>query len=163
MSFVLSPTASRIRETARSRGAHALRGRALDVHSSLGEGIHNEGPGLTRPRLRLVQRGSRPILIAGSDRDRCAKLARELGATMTPGTTLDHAGRTWEMLERAPASRMVMLAGDVDGMSVQALAQLLGRRHPDLPVLTLDQSPAGSTTPTGAPGERGDHNLARAS
>jgi hypothetical protein len=35
---------------------------------------------------------------------------------------------------------MVVLLGDLQDISAASLTRLLGRRHPGLPVLTLDQS-----------------------
>jgi hypothetical protein len=92
-----------------------------------------------RPRLRLLQGQAqdRSILIAGSDERRRSNLRASLSARMPEGTRFTEATATWELLEHAPSSRMVMLAGEIEGSSTESVMHLLGNRHPQLPVLAL--------------------------
>jgi hypothetical protein len=89
--------------------------------------------------LRLVKHERREdsILVAGSDPQRRSTLLRELSERLPKGTRFEEAAATWEMLERAPSSRIVMLAGELDGSSPESVMHLLGNRHPLLPVLAL--------------------------
>lgn len=91
-----------------------------------------------RSPLRLVRREREDsILVAGSDAERRSTLLRELSERLPKGTRFEEATATWEVLERAPSSRIVMLAGDLDGSSPESVMHLLGNRHPLLPVLAL--------------------------
>ncbi len=92
-----------------------------------------------RSPLRLVEdeRREDSILVAGSDPQRRSTLLRELSERLPKGTRFEEAAATWEVLERAPCSRIVMLAGDLDGSSPESVMHLLGNRHPLLPVLAL--------------------------
>lgn len=93
----------------------------------------------SRPRLRLLQGQAqdRSILIAGGDERRRSSLLASLSARMPEGTRFTEARATWELLEHAPSSRMVMLAGEIEGSSTESVMHLLGNRHPQLPVLAL--------------------------
>lgn len=77
------------------------------------------------------------ILVAASDETRRSKLLRELSQRLPEGTRFTEAAATWEVLEQAPRSRMVMLAGELEGSSAESVIHLLGNRHPQLPVLAL--------------------------
>ena len=94
-----------------------------------------------RPALRIVA-GDRhevtPVLLAGADACRRALLRAEFSATLPPRTPFSEAEDVSEVLERAPSSRMVILAGDLDDADAQSLMRLLGRRHPRLPVISVD-------------------------
>lgn len=46
-----------------------------------------------------------------------------------------------DVLERAPASRLVILAGDLGDGSAESLVRLLGLRHPELPVVSIETLP----------------------
>lgn len=93
--------------------------------------------------LRLVDDGPpRSILVAASDARRRGRLVRELSERLPQGTRLTEAAATWEVLEQAPHSRLVMLAGELDGSSTESVMHLLGNRHPQLPVLALGASAA---------------------
>ncbi len=102
-----------------------------------------------RPALRSVaqtSRGVTPVLLAGADACRREVLRVELSATLAPRTPFSEAEAVSEVLERAPSSRMVILAGDLDDADMQATIRLLGRRHPQLPVISVDAAlpaPAG--------------------
>lgn len=92
-----------------------------------------------RAPLHLVgdQAHRQSILVAGSDERRRSSLLRQLSARLPEGTCIKEASATWEVLEHAPSSRMVMLAGGLDGSSAESVMHLLGNRHPQLPVLAL--------------------------
>jgi hypothetical protein len=92
-----------------------------------------------RPALRLVENGS-PILIAGSDTPRRAALLADLTETMPEGTTFEELSTLGEVLERAPASRMVIFNGGLEDVSARSLMRILAQRHPRLPVISLDPS-----------------------
>jgi hypothetical protein len=92
-----------------------------------------------RPALRLVEKGS-PILIAGSDTPRRAALLADLTETLPEGTVFEELGTLADVLQRAPASRMVILNGGLEDVSGKALMRILGQRHPTLPVISLDLS-----------------------
>lgn len=80
---------------------------------------------------------SPPVLLAGADARRRAALRHELDATLPSQTSFCEAGQVTEVLERAPRSRMVILTGDLDDADAESLVRMLGRRHPQLPVVHL--------------------------
>jgi hypothetical protein len=82
--------------------------------------------------------GAAPILVAGRDRGSRAEVQESLSETMGPGAAFEEAETFSEVLLKAPASRMVVLAGELDGIPPESLRQMLAHRHPDLPVVTLD-------------------------
>lgn len=90
-----------------------------------------------RAPLRLVGEQTSSILVASSDAGRRRTLLQELSQQMPEGTRFQEAAATWEVLEHAPSSRLVMLAGELDGSSAESVMHLLGKRHPQLPVLAL--------------------------
>jgi DNA-binding NtrC family response regulator len=92
-----------------------------------------------------------PVLLAGADAGRRAVLRAELGATLPSRTRWVEADAIAETLERATFSRMVILAGDLDDADVESLTRLLGRRHPELPVICVD-APAPAPAPAAAGG-----------
>lgn len=97
-----------------------------------------------RPALRLVsQRDADSVLIAGDDPHRRSSLRAQLSARMPEGTRFKEAAKTWEVLEHAPGSRIVMLTGELEGSSTETVVHLLGNRHPQLPVLALGAAGAG--------------------
>lgn len=98
-----------------------------------------------RPELRLLSDGGResaprlaPVLLAGADACGRASLRAELGETLPPRTRWVEADDVAEALERAAYSRMVILAGDLDDVDAESLIHMLGRRHPELPVISVD-------------------------
>lgn len=98
-----------------------------------------------RPALRLVPDDGRktapqvaPVLLAGADPGERASLRAEFAATLPPRTRWAEADDVAGVLERAAHSRMVILAGDLDDASAESLIRLLGRRHPELPVICVD-------------------------
>jgi hypothetical protein len=130
--------------------------RADDVHvASLA--LNGFGaPGLTT-RLRLVPRASRagtrtgettvrrrpsvadrPVLVAGGDAARRSAMVEELAQTLPQGTSFEQAGALWELMARAPESRLVVLSGELDDLAPESLLHTLGHRHPGLPVVSLE-------------------------
>jgi len=97
-----------------------------------------------RPGLRPARDPRRddrsPVLVAGRDPTERADVLQSLTKIMTRRTAFEQAGTFWEVLVRAPASRMVILTGELDGMSAESLLHMLGHRHPGLPVVSLDAS-----------------------
>lgn len=100
-------------------------------------------PAPTRPTLRIVASESSeaaPVLLAGADAHRRAILRAEFGATLPARTRFSEADDISEVLERAQCSRMVILAGDLEDVDAESLMRLLGRRHPRLPVICVEES-----------------------
>jgi hypothetical protein len=91
-----------------------------------------------RPALRLLHQGPAHVLVAGTDSARRAVLLDELTQTMPQSTLFEEASAVWEVLEHAPASRAVILSGDLDDASVESLVRLLSHRYPRLPVVSID-------------------------
>jgi hypothetical protein len=87
---------------------------------------------------RVSREDASPILIAGRDRVSRAEVQDTLSETMGPGAAFEQAETFSEVLLRAPASRIVVLSGELDGIPSESLRQMLAHRHPDLPVATLD-------------------------
>jgi hypothetical protein len=98
----------------------------------------------SRSHLRLVHDARRSILVAGGDSARRDTLIRELAERMPAGTSFEQAEATWEVLERAPSSKLVMLAGELDDGSSESVMHLLGNRHPRLPVVALGDAMASA-------------------
>jgi len=92
--------------------------------------------------LRSPRKSRQSVLIAGDDDQRRAVLRSELAISLAAQTQFVEANAAWEVLQRAPSSRMVVLVGDLKDISADSLTRLLGRRHPELPVLTLDNDSA---------------------
>jgi hypothetical protein len=82
--------------------------------------------------------GARPVLLAGADPRRRAQLRAEIGATLTRRTAFTEADAVCDVLERASTSRLVILAGDLADGSAESLVRLLGLRHPQLPVVSIE-------------------------
>jgi hypothetical protein len=81
------------------------------------------------------------ILVAGADAAQRAALLHDLSEALPPSAQLGEACAVSEVLERAPSSSVVMLAGDLGGVSVESLMHMLGNRHPSLPVVAVGLSP----------------------
>jgi DNA-binding NtrC family response regulator len=96
-------------------------------------------------RLAQEREGDRAshVLVAGRDAGQRAAVLDELTKTMGPSTVFEQAGAIGQVLERAPASRMVVLSGDLDDAPAESVMQKLATRHPGLPVVSLD-APAPS-------------------
>ncbi len=98
-----------------------------------------------RPALRLLK-GAAPaeaasVLLVGASGWRREALRSELRATLSPRTVFAEANDIAQVLERARCSRMVILAGDLDDADSDSLLHLLGRRHPQLPVVCVQEPP----------------------
>lgn len=87
------------------------------------------------------------VLLAGADETGRQKLRQELSRTLKPGTVFVEASEAWEVVQEAPGSRMVMLTGDLREASAESIMRVLGRRHPDIPVLRLDEVPVLDAAP----------------
>jgi hypothetical protein len=79
-----------------------------------------------------------PVLVAGPDPVGRAEVLQGLAAVMPARTLFQEVGTFWEVLVRAPAIRMVVLSGELDGIPTESLLHMLGNRHPGLPVVSLD-------------------------
>jgi hypothetical protein len=95
-----------------------------------------------RPALRLVENRA-PILIVGEPSLRRDALLTDLTETLPPGTRFEELSSLGDMLERAPASRMVILDGGLPGVAAGVVARILAQRHPRLPVIRLDPPARG--------------------
>lgn len=124
---------------------------------------HSDSPPAPQPHLRLVadragaercvaedrpgsatdpdrREGEDYVLVAGADAATRARMLAELRSVLPQGTRFVEAGETWEVVARAPGSRMVVLAGDLGEASCSSLLRLLARRNPTLPVLAVGDS-----------------------
>lgn len=114
------------------------------------------------PRLRLLPKGAGarseaaggrlgasqapadgPLLIAGRDPLRRAEVLHDLSETMPSGTHFEELGALWEVLAWAPASRAVIISGELDDVPAESLLHTLGHRHPGLPVVSVEAVAAG--------------------
>lgn len=102
--------------------------------------------GASRTHLRLLRpsasEGTRSpersrILVAGADSERRATVLRDLSEALPQETQFGEAKAAWEVLEQAPSSGVVMLAGDLDEVTAESLMHVLGHRYPSLPVVAL--------------------------
>lgn len=60
-------------------------------------------------------------------------------AERCPGRTVfAEADAAFEVLEQAPTSRLVVLAGNLEDVCAESLIDMLARRHPLLPVISVD-------------------------
>ena len=122
-------TRARARQAAR-RGAPALRLVAEELWDTDEEhGTEMDGNG---PRILIVARGAHER----------TQVRSELAGVLAPETRFAEAGNVWEVLQQAPHCGVVMLAGALPDVSARTLTELLGRRHPWLPIVVLD-TPAG--------------------
>jgi len=87
---------------------------------------------------RVSREDPSPILIAGRDRVSRAEVLDTLSEMMGPDAAFEQVETFSEVLLRAPASRMVVLSGELDGIPPESLRRMLAHRHPDLAVATLD-------------------------
>jgi hypothetical protein len=102
-----------------------------------------------RPGLRVLggEHVNAPVvLLAGSEAARRVGLRRELAGTLSRRTAFAEADSAAEVLEQAPTSRLVVLAGDLEDLSGEAIIRLLAHRHPHLPVISVESGlPAVAT------------------
>jgi hypothetical protein len=78
------------------------------------------------------------VLVAGRDPAKRTDVLDSLSEILPLRTLFEQAGTFWEVLARAPASRMVILSGEIDGIPAESLLHMLGHRHPGLPVVSLE-------------------------
>ena len=91
--------------------------------------------------LRVVEDESPArVLVVGPNVARCAALLDELTRTLPASTRFEQAGSVSDVLQHAPDSRMVVLAGDLPDTPAETLARMLAHRHPELPVLSVDEA-----------------------
>ncbi|HEY2768014.1 MAG TPA: hypothetical protein VGI76_07125 [Solirubrobacteraceae bacterium] len=86
---------------------------------------------------RAAAQASSRILVAGADPQQRAAVLRELSEALPEDTQFGEAGAAWEVLEQASSSGVVMLAGDLAEVTAESLMNVLGHRHPRLPVVAL--------------------------
>lgn len=91
-------------------------------------------------RLEPSPDNDSPVLVAGPDPAARADVLQGLAAVMPKRTHFQEVGTFWEVLVRAPAIRMVVLSGELDGIPTESLLHMLGNRHPELPVISLDDA-----------------------
>src|ERR1700676_3901669 len=103
----------------------------VEHSSALGGGEH-EAPDRTPP-----------VLVAGQSSARPPILLKELTEIMPGSTVFEEVGAFSEVLEPGPSSRMVIFSGDLPDVPAESFTDILGRRHPRLPVVWLD-APASS-------------------
>jgi hypothetical protein len=105
--------------------------------------------GMRRSPLRLLgsagtplapEPQQRPVLLAGGDRSARTAVLSDLAGSMPPSTSFEQAEAIWEVLARAPQSKMVILSGELEGIPAQSLMQMLGHRHPEVPVVCIDDA-----------------------
>jgi hypothetical protein len=89
------------------------------------------------PALRVIA-GPTRILLAGADVERRTTLLDELSQTLPESTVFEQADAVCEALEHAPGSRMAFIVGDLDDAPAESLMHMLAHRHPELPVLIMD-------------------------
>jgi hypothetical protein len=102
-----------------------------------------------RPALRLLTQAHEEasasahagaaVLLVGADARRRAALRVELGRRLPSRTRFAEADDVAEVLEHACSSRMVILAGDLEDADTESLMRLLGQRHPELPVISVEE------------------------
>jgi hypothetical protein len=130
-------TAPRLRLLARSGPAE--RARAERDEPGAPAVTHNRNGAAAAPDARHAGASSpAPVLVAGADAATRASVRRELGELMPQGTRFEEVGTFWELLARAPTSRMVVLSGGLGELSAETLLRSLGHRHPDLPVVSIE-------------------------
>jgi hypothetical protein len=97
---------------------------------------------------RAAAQARSQILVAGADPAQRATVLRELSDALPADTRFGEAGAGWEVLEQAPSSGVVMLAGDLTEVTAESLMHVLGHRYPSLPVVALGAL-AGSRSASG--------------
>jgi hypothetical protein len=89
------------------------------------------------------------VVLAGGELGRRAAVNYELAYRMPDAVVLE-ADEVWEVLQQAPGSSLVVLAGDLEDAPAVALERLLAHRHPELTVLTLFGRPLDAALAQGA-------------
>lgn len=128
MSPIVPPARRRMRS---ARAPREHRERFTDRPATRSEPSRPPAPADEHP-------ASSPVLLAGADAARRAALRAELGGTLPQSTPFTEADSVFELLERAAASRLVVLAGDLDDTSAQSVMRIVGERYPRLPVISVE-------------------------
>jgi hypothetical protein len=124
----MSPIAS-----TRARARQALRQDASALRLVVDEPWHADEHG------EAEAQGSGPrILIVARGADERMLVRKEMSGALASDTAFAEAGNVWEVLRQAPHCGVVMLAGALPDVSTRTLTELLGRRHPWLPIVVLD-------------------------
>lgn len=118
------------------RGGHRSDREGPRPHDGL-QGVVTEPRTAPSTRERAAAQASSRILVAGADPQKRAAVLRELSEALPHDTQFGEAGAAWEVLEQAPSSGVVMLAGDLAEVTAESLMNVLGHRHPSLPVVAL--------------------------
>jgi hypothetical protein len=114
-----------------------------------GGSVVAERPRKRRAALRLLGTPSassapksqtQSILLAGGDQLARTSVLRDLARSMPASASFEQASAIWEVLARAPQSKLVILSGSLEGIPAQALMQMLGHRHPEVPVVCIDDA-----------------------
>lgn len=100
---------------------------------------------------RAAAKARARILVAGADAEQRAAVLRELSEALPNDTQFGEAGAAWEVLDQAPSSGVVMLAGDLAEVTAESLMHVLGHRHPSLPVVALGVVAGGGPSGPGRP------------
>ena len=96
---------------------------------------------LGAPSTRVASASqAQPILLAGGGQSARTSVLRDLARSMPASTSFEQASTIWEVLARAPQSKLVILSGALEGIPAQALMQMLGHRHPEVPVVCIDDA-----------------------
>jgi hypothetical protein len=105
-----------------------------------GIALANGRPGVSRslrPSAATDAGEVAPILVAGADPAQRAGVLQELTHTLPAGTSFVEASAFWEVLARSPECRMVIFSGDLEDGAAEEFMHALGRRHPELPSVSL--------------------------
>lgn len=93
------------------------------------------------PATGACEKALESVLVAGADHGARARMLSQLRQLLPDGTPFVEASETWEVVARAPESRMVVLTGDLHDLSARGLVRVLSRRHPMLAVIVLENRP----------------------
>lgn len=147
MSFLGAGTEQR-RGTGRGGHLRMLRGgrEARENHTSGAAAPQHERRAAAR---RAAAKARARILVAGADPEQRAAVLQELSEALPNDTQFGEARAAWEVLEQAPSSGVVMLAGDLAEVTAESLMHVLGHRHPSLPVVALGVVAGGGPSSPG--------------
>ncbi len=81
----------------------------------------------------------RCVIVAGSEPQRRAAVVAELASILPEDVAIEEAELTWQVLQHAPCCRLVMLTGELEDSPAERVISLIGRRHPGLPIVSLQQ------------------------
>lgn len=118
------------------RGGHRPDRDSAREHDRVETAVPEPHPARSATERAAAQDRSR-ILVAAADPQQRAAVLRELSEALPEDTKFGEAGAAWEVLEQASSSGVVMLAGDLAEVTAESLMNVLGHRHPSLPVVAL--------------------------